>query len=107
MEKLKTAVTEKIESRRHQLSELSLKIHDNPELGFQEVKAADWLTEYLEENGFSIERGICGIATAFLTRSADNLNAATKLVDGLFSSHSGAGGASAYYIMAAAMADSG
>ena len=44
---------------------LSLKIHSNPELGFQEVKAATWLTQYLEENGFSIERGICELATAF------------------------------------------
>ena len=65
MEKLKTAVTEKIESRRHQLSELSLKIHANPELGFQEAKAAGWLTRYLEENGFSVERGIGGLPTAF------------------------------------------
>ena len=65
MEKLKTAVTEKIESRRHQLSELSLKIHANPELGFQEAKAAGWLTRYLEENGFSVERGIGSLPTAF------------------------------------------
>ncbi len=64
-EKLKAQVTGEIDRRRHQLSELSLKIHSNPELGFQEFKAADWLTQYLEENGFSIERGICGLPTAF------------------------------------------
>ena len=64
-EELKTLVTEEIDARRHQLSELCLKIHSNPELGFQEVKAADWLTRYLEENGFSLERGICGLPTAF------------------------------------------
>jgi len=62
---LKVSVIGKIDSRRHELSELSLKIHSNPELGFQEVKAASWLTRYLEENGFSIERGICELPTAF------------------------------------------
>ncbi len=64
-EKLKASVVGEIDARRHQLSELSLKIHSSPELGFHEVKAAAWLTQYLEENGFSIERGICGLPTAF------------------------------------------
>jgi len=64
-EKLKEQVSKEVESHRHQLSALSLKIHSNPELGFKEVKAATWLTEYLEENGFSIERGICQLPTAF------------------------------------------
>ncbi|MBA7566400.1 p-aminobenzoyl-glutamate hydrolase subunit B [subsurface metagenome] len=65
IEKLRDAVTGEIDAQRHQLSELSLKIHANPELGFHEVKATAWLTRYLEENGFSIERGICELPTAF------------------------------------------
>ena len=65
IEKLKGSVTGKINAQRHQLGELSLKIHSNPELGFQEVKAVAWLTRYLEENSFSIERGICELPTAF------------------------------------------
>ena len=65
IEKLKAQVIGEIDTRHHQLSELSLKIHSNPELAFQEVKAATWLTQYLEENGFSIERGICELPTAF------------------------------------------
>jgi len=65
IEKLKASVIGEIDARRHKLSELSLKIHSNPELGFQEVKAATWLTRYLEENGFSIQRGICELPTAF------------------------------------------
>ncbi len=64
-EKLKTSVIDKIDARRDQLNELSLKIHANPELAFQEVKAVAWLTEYLKENGFSVELGICGLKTAF------------------------------------------
>jgi len=64
-ESLKAKVIEEIDSHRGELRELSLKIHSNPELGFQEVKAAAWLTQYLKENGFSIERGICELPTAF------------------------------------------
>jgi amidohydrolase len=62
---LKASVTAKVEAQRRQLRDLSLKIHANPELGFKEVKAAAWLTQYLEKNGFSVERGICKLETAF------------------------------------------
>ena len=65
IERLKAKVSSEIDSQHHQLSELSLKIHSNPELAFQEVKAAGWLTRYLEENGFALERGICELPTAF------------------------------------------
>ncbi|MFC1952288.1 M20 family metallopeptidase [Chloroflexota bacterium] len=65
VEELKASITGEIDNQRHRLSQLSLKIHANPELGFHEVKAATWSTEYLEENGFSVERGICGLPTAF------------------------------------------
>ena len=64
-ERLKALVIAEIDARSHQLSELSLKIHSNPEPGFQEVKAVGWLTHYLKENGFSIEQGICELPTAF------------------------------------------
>ncbi len=64
-EKYKSVAIKEIDSRRNELRELSLKIHSNPELGFHEVKAAAWLTAYLEKNGFSVERGICGLETAF------------------------------------------
>lgn len=65
IEKLKASVIGEVDTHRHQLNELSLRIHANPELGFQEIKAVAWLTQYLEENGFSIEQGICELPTAF------------------------------------------
>jgi amidohydrolase len=64
-EKLKKAVVSQIDSNRTWLKEIALKIHANPELGLQEFKASDWLTQYLKEKGFAIERGICGMPTAF------------------------------------------
>ena len=63
--KLKDLVVNEIGACRNQLGELALKIHSNPELGFYEVKAAEWLTQYLEDNGFAVERGICELPTAF------------------------------------------
>jgi amidohydrolase len=63
--KLKAAVRNGVDAQHHQLNELSLRIHSNPELGFQENKAVAWLTQYLGENGLTIERGICELPTAF------------------------------------------
>jgi amidohydrolase len=63
--KLKLKVTDSVESQRQQLIQLSLNIHDNPELGFKEEKASAWLTSYLEDSGFHVERSIAGLATAF------------------------------------------
>ena len=65
IEKLKLKVKDSVESQRQQLIQLSLNIHDNPELGFKEEKASAWLTSYLEGSGFHVERGIAGLATAF------------------------------------------
>jgi amidohydrolase len=65
IEKLKLKVKDSVESQKQQLIQLSLNIHDNPELGFKEEKAAAWLTSYLEDNGFHVERGIAGLTTAF------------------------------------------
>jgi amidohydrolase len=47
------------------LEALSHKIHDNPELCFQEEKAHGWLTEFLEKHGARVERGVGGLPTAF------------------------------------------
>jgi amidohydrolase len=65
IEKLKLEVKDGVELQRQQLIQLSLNIHDNPELGFEEEKASAWLTSYLEDSGFHVERGIAGLATAF------------------------------------------
>ncbi len=65
IEELKLKIKDRVESQRQQLIQLSLNIHDNPELGFEEEKASAWLASYLEDSGFHVERGIAGLATAF------------------------------------------
>lgn len=62
---LKKRATAEIDGRREELIDLSLRLHANPEVAFQEVKSAALLCDYLEANGFAVERGICQIPTAF------------------------------------------
>jgi len=63
--KLKESALAAVESLRADLHALSLKIHGSPELGFQETGAAGWLSGFLENQGFSVSRGICDMPTAF------------------------------------------
>jgi amidohydrolase len=65
IEKLKKSVIKEIDSSYKELRELSRKIHDNPETAMQERRASGWLSEYLEKNGFKVEKGICDLPTAF------------------------------------------
>ena len=64
-ERLKAQAAAEIEAHRQELIDLSLRIHGNPELGLKETMASAWLSEYLEKHGFQVERGICGLPTAF------------------------------------------
>ena len=65
LDDLKKRAIDEVEARRDELIDLSLRIHANPETAFREAKAAGWLTDYLEAEGFAVERGICQIDTAF------------------------------------------
>ena len=64
-QQLKQRVTADIEGRRQELIDLSLRIHACPETAFQEEQSAALLCDFLEANGFAVERGICEIPTAF------------------------------------------
>ncbi|MDQ7844104.1 MAG: M20 family metallopeptidase [Armatimonadota bacterium] len=47
------------------LVDLARRIHAHPEVAFQEVQASRWLSETLERHGFTVERGIADLPTAF------------------------------------------
>ncbi len=64
-DELKRRVQDAVEARRRELIDISLRIHANPEIAFQEVKSSALLADFLEGNGFAVERGICGLPTAF------------------------------------------
>ena len=48
-----------------ELFDIACDIFDHPEIGLEETYAASLLTSYLEKKGFSVEKGIAGISTAF------------------------------------------
>jgi amidohydrolase len=61
----KQAAAAAVEAQRDDLIALSHRIHENPELGFQEVRASAWASDYLEQHGFHVERGVGSLPTAF------------------------------------------
>jgi amidohydrolase len=65
----KSAAQERFNAARDGLVELSHRIHANPELGFEEEKASTWLCESLAGAGFTVEKDICGMPTAFRARA--------------------------------------
>ena len=60
MTALKDAIAAAIDRLGDDLEKLSHRIHDNPELCYQEVKAAGWLGDFLAGQGFKVERGVAG-----------------------------------------------
>lgn len=54
-----------IEERQEVFTAVSDGVWDNPETAFSERKSAEILCAALEKFGFAVERGICGIGTAF------------------------------------------
>ena len=54
-----------IENRKDEFYEVSDALYDNPEICFREFEAVRLLTHKLEENGFTVERNVAGIETAF------------------------------------------
>jgi len=65
MSALKDAIGRAVDGLADELESLSHRIHANPELGYQEVKAAGWLAEYLAAKGFKVEKGVAGVETAY------------------------------------------
>jgi amidohydrolase len=65
MSAVKELIAQAVDRLANDLEALSRRIHDNPELAYQEVKAAGWLAEFLGARGFKVERGVGGVETAF------------------------------------------
>jgi amidohydrolase len=65
MSTVKEAIGQAVDGLADELEALSRKIHAHPELGYQEVKACGWLTEFLTAKGFKVDKGVGGVDTAF------------------------------------------
>jgi len=62
---LKARACAAIDEQAGALVALSLRIHDHPELAFEETQATAWLAEYLRGRRFDVTAGIAGLPTAF------------------------------------------
>ena len=62
---LKKGVIALIDQRRDELTAIAEELYNFPETGLQEYRAAALLADFLENDGFLLERGIAGLATAF------------------------------------------
>lgn len=62
---MKKQIIDEIKNIEDDLVDLSMKIHENPELSFKEYGAVENISSLLDKHGFIIEKGIAGLETAF------------------------------------------
>jgi amidohydrolase len=65
IEELKKEIAGRISASHRELGDLSRELHANPEIAFEEYRSSALLTEFLERHGFTVEKGICRLPTAF------------------------------------------
>ena len=65
-DKLKEMAINKVESQSKLVQEMVDMIYSFGELGFQEIETSKYLIKILEENGFTVTKGISGIPTAWI-----------------------------------------
>ena len=70
MEEAKKRIAAAIDEAREDLLALSKNIHDNPELGFEEFKALEFISETLEKHGYQVQKGYGGLPTSFRAEKA-------------------------------------
>ncbi len=63
---IKARIASEARALHPRLISMSQTIHENPETLFEEHKAAELLTNELEEHGFDVQRGVAGLDTAFI-----------------------------------------
>ena len=66
--KNKKAIINSLENKRERLIEISDNIWEAAEPALLEFKSSKYLSDYAEENGFTVERGVAGIPTAFTAK---------------------------------------
>ena len=59
-------ILEWVEKNEQKIIDVSKQLWDNPEILYEEVESAKLLSGWLEENGFTLERGVANIPTAFV-----------------------------------------
>jgi amidohydrolase len=68
IDKIKEQIGHEVESLADELFAVSDFLLANPEIAYQEYKACDYLSRFLEQKGFEVQKGIGNVETSFLAR---------------------------------------
>ncbi|KAK0501404.1 hypothetical protein EDD18DRAFT_1142676 [Armillaria luteobubalina] len=82
------------------LRQISLKIHDHPELGFEERYAHDLLCAYMETHGFQVTRHYLGLETAWRAEYTHGRGGSTLGINSEMDGLSGLGHACGHNLIA-------
>jgi aminobenzoyl-glutamate utilization protein B len=66
IEKLKAEAMAAVDARKEQAQQINDMLFSFSELGFQEQETFTYLTNLLEKEGFTVQRGIAGMPTAWI-----------------------------------------
>jgi amidohydrolase len=83
--------------------DLALRIHANPEIGFQEHQAAAWVSAALRRHGYDVEVGIADLPTAIVARAHGGSPGRTVGLIAEYDALPGLGHACGHNLMAAGM----
>ena len=104
---LKARVTDAVDRLAEELETLSHRIHDHPELAFNEERAHAWLVEFLEKHGARVERGVGGLPTAFRATIPGSAPGPTIAIMAEYDALPGIGHACGHNVIATAGAGAG
>ncbi|HEV2440000.1 MAG TPA: M20 family metallopeptidase [bacterium] len=100
---LKTRALAALDAVAAEARELALRIHANPEIGFEERQASAWVTDALERHGFTVRRGVADIETAIVARAEGRRPGPTVGLIAEYDALAGLGHACGHNLMAAGM----
>ena len=66
LNKIKSEIVNSVEKHSENLINISNQIWELAETAFNEHESSKILSDYAEKNGFSVERGVAGMPTAFI-----------------------------------------
>jgi amidohydrolase len=97
---LASAIDGAVDASGDELAALSARIHDHPELRFEEHKASAWLADFVASRGHAVERGVAGMPTAFRARVGSGMPRVAILAE--YDALPGVGHACGHNLIAAA-----
>ena len=71
MDNVKVQISSEVEALAQDMYGISEFLKANPETAYQEYKACDHLSGFLEEKGFRVQKGVGRVETSFLAQPVD------------------------------------